>query len=88
LINFNLKLIKYQIVKIRKKNLVCDFHTLPKKTKCKNIIFVTIILGGLNVLMPITCFQIPNNQLAQVLRECYFNKNSSLLQNKKLRKNQ
>jgi len=40
--------------------------------------FVTIIFGGLNVLMPITSFQIPNNQLAQVLRECYFNKNSSL----------
>jgi hypothetical protein len=48
---------------------------------------VTIILGGLNVLMPIISIQIPNNQLAQVLGECHLNKNSLFLQNKKLRKN-
>jgi hypothetical protein len=47
---------------------------------------VTIIFGGLNVLLPITSIQIPNNQLAQVLVEYCFNKNSSLLQNKKLEK--
>jgi len=60
---------------------------LYQKTKRKNIIFVTIILGGLNVLMPIISIQIPNNQLAQVLGECRLNKNSLFLQNKKLRKN-
>jgi len=47
---------------------------------------VTIIFGGLNVLLPITPIQIPNNQLAQVLREYCFNKNSLLLQNIKLEK--
>jgi hypothetical protein len=48
---------------------------------------VTISFGGLNVFSPITSIQIPNNQLAQVLGEYCF-KNSLLLQNKKLRKNQ
>jgi hypothetical protein len=39
---------------------------LYQKKNVKNIIFVTIIFGGLNVFMPITSIQIPNNlSLAQ-----------------------
>jgi hypothetical protein len=45
----------------------------PKKLNVKNYMCENIF-GGLHVLMPNTSIQIPNNQLAQVLKECCFNK--------------
>jgi hypothetical protein len=46
---------------------------LYQKKNVKNIIFVTIIFGGLNVFMPITSIQIPNN--LSLARKNYKNKN-------------
>jgi hypothetical protein len=51
LIRLSLKSIKYTLKS--KNNLRCDVHTLPKKLITKRLL-VTIIFGGLIVLMPPT----------------------------------
>jgi hypothetical protein len=50
LINLNLKLFIY--LKNNLNDIICDFHTFPKKNQIQNIVFVTTIFGALMWLCP------------------------------------